>query len=158
MQFKGTVIITDPCYLIKNDNPSDWENSEAGISLYVLGFNNYISAPTRQGDWSCEVITYNPSETEAEKESQVFGMFGADSGMVGVFLLEEILKYNPNFEIRSRHMAVFEDFNGSIDFEVTEEGELFIFGGSETLCFYTVSIFGDLMSELKKSLKENKCL
>ena len=48
-----------------------------------------ISVDTLYGDWSC--ITYN-SDTHEK-----IGEFCADAGMVGVFLLDEVLKYNPDF-------------------------------------------------------------
>ena len=52
--------------------------------MEVLGIKNYICRDTLYGDWSC--TTYN-SDTHEK-----LGEFCADSGMVGVYLLDEVLK------------------------------------------------------------------
>ena len=44
MYFKGTIIITDPCYVIKS---RDWESSNYGRNL--RGFQGYITEYTLYG-------------------------------------------------------------------------------------------------------------
>lgn len=61
MKFKGTIVITDPCYLMK-DNTEDWEKSGYGQDLSVIGLTDYISEETLYGDWSC--MTYKGTEEE----------------------------------------------------------------------------------------------
>lgn len=67
MKFKGTIVITDPCYL-DNDMPKSstserwWEKVCYGENLEVSGFTNYISEDTLYGDWSC--FTYKGTKEE----------------------------------------------------------------------------------------------
>ena len=68
MKFKGTIVITDPCYL---DNRADkldlWEASDYGENLSVFGCSQWISEGTIYGDWSC--TTY---KGDKEKLSEFF--------------------------------------------------------------------------------------
>lgn len=61
MKFKGTIIITDPCYIIDNDN--DWEKGDYGYNMESHGIYNYITKETTYGDWSCNTYaTKNPKK------------------------------------------------------------------------------------------------
>lgn len=51
MKFKGTLIITDPCYIDTSDDK--WDKSGCGENLSVYGCKTYISKSTLYGDWSC---------------------------------------------------------------------------------------------------------
>ena len=42
MKFKGDIIITDPCYIIKKDS-EDWRKCDYGDNMAALGLTNYIS-------------------------------------------------------------------------------------------------------------------
>ena len=61
MKFKGTIIITDPCYIIKDE---DWDRCDCGGNVKCLGFENCICEDTIYGDWTC--FTYKGSEPNAE--------------------------------------------------------------------------------------------
>jgi len=135
MKFKGDIIITDPCYIIKKykddkrpdiytnkilknlgsvpftkytteqmeeykkleklqekwdlEHPDDWEVCGYGDNMEKLGITTYLTSSTEYGDWSC--TTYE------EGTKKKLGNFCADAGLVSVFLLEEVLKYNPDF-------------------------------------------------------------
>lgn len=128
MKFKGNIVITDPCYILKD---KDWTD---GYQM-PEGFTNYICRNTIYGDWSC--MTYKGTldtdlpaqwddilfkffndynftgKTEEEKkelykifsdikkkwvEDNCYGEFCADAGKVCVVYLEEAIKYNPEFE------------------------------------------------------------
>ena len=70
MKFKGTIIITDPCYLT-NGMPEDidnklWSESRYGEDLSVLGLSQWISDSTIYGDWSC--FTYKGTKDEVIEE------------------------------------------------------------------------------------------
>jgi hypothetical protein len=107
--FKGDIIITDPCYIIKNYNP-EWSFCEYGDKMEVLGINTYLTSATLYGDWSC--TTYK------KENSEVLGHFCADAGLVSVFLLEEVLKYNPffNYHITKPHTTtLIKDFDGEVE-------------------------------------------
>lgn len=111
MRFKGDIIITDPGYVCEEYD--DWERCNYGENMEVLGFKNCICRNTITGDWSC--TTFN-SDTK-----EVIGHFCADAGMVGVFLLDEVLRYNPEFDYhieRPWTTTLIKDFDGEVEFEV----------------------------------------
>lgn len=159
MEFDGDVIITDPCYVVKNldtstrpkyadvcpydreeDCPdysswngslawkkyrkiyadlvkewnhtyiSDWKLSDQGDNMEVLGINNYLVHRTLVGDWSATTYDADTKET--------LGTFAADAGLVGVFSLEEILKYNPDFDYDKWVITRVKDFKGTVQIVV----------------------------------------
>ena len=81
MRFKGDIIITDPCYICKDD---DWSKCGYGDHMERLGIKNYICRDTIYGDWSC--TTFNSDTKEP------IGEFCADAGLVAVFLLDEVCR------------------------------------------------------------------
>lgn len=128
MRFKGSIVITDPCYILKGE---DWTDDYS----MPEGFTNYIRRDTIYGDWSC--MTYKGTadtdlpaqwndiffdffsdenytdKTEEEKhklektfsdikkkwiEDNCYGEFCADAGEVCVVYLDEAIKYNPEFK------------------------------------------------------------
>ncbi len=97
----------------RKNNISDWDLSNCGTFMEALGIKNYIRRDTLYGDWSC--TTYNSDTNEK------IGNFCADAGMVGVFLLDEVLKYNPDFNYhieRPWTTTLIKNFDGEIDFEI----------------------------------------
>lgn len=172
MKFKGTIIITDPCYIMKED--SDWSKCNYGLNIEALGIYNYITETTIYGDWSCTTYSVeNPlevvnkiaeiskyfnnklkeyggyeeisdeeykslnEECEAEQDAlnlkvEKLGNFCADAGLVSVFLLDEVLKYNPDFSklIVERPWCVttISDFDGDIEYYIDEVGDAHIIG------------------------------
>lgn len=112
MIFKGDIIITDPCYIIKNDS-NDWEKCRYGSDMESLGINTYICRDTLYGDWSCTTLNLDTKEP--------IGEFCADAGMVAVFLLDEVLSYNPDFDYhlnRPWTTTWIKDFDGEVNFDV----------------------------------------
>lgn len=89
-KFDGDIIITDPCYIIDEANDEDWEKCGYGGEMEALGLENFISADTIYGDWSCTTYT--------KGSHKVLGNFCADAGQVGVFSLDEVVKYNPKYK------------------------------------------------------------
>lgn len=81
------IIITDPCYIIRDNN--DWDKCDYGDNMEALGLIHFLVSSTLYGDWSCTTFDY---------EDNPLGRFCADSGQVAVFLLDEVLKYNPDFD------------------------------------------------------------
>lgn len=88
---------------------SDWEKSGCGDDMDVLGLKTWLTSSTGYGDWSCTVY-----QTPDEK---AIGEFCADAAMVGVFLLDEILSYNPEFDYHKSPWAytLIKDFDGEIN-------------------------------------------
>lgn len=84
--------------------------------MEALGIVNYMTRDTIYGDWSCSV--YNTGNRRK------IGEFCADSGLVSVFLLDEVLRYNPGFDYhinRKWTTALIKNFKGTVQFVVCEE-------------------------------------
>lgn len=131
-----TIIITDPCYIIKNGNRDDWEKCDFGDNMEALGIENYICRDTGYGDWSC--TTY---ELGTNKE---LGRFCADAGLVAVFLLDEVLAYNPDFkcpinEHQVHWATVIPNFTGNVFFKIIPDEDMDIVSvvGDGNINFYT---------------------
>ena len=125
VHFEGDIIITDPCYIMREKSLTndDWDFCDYGSEMEVFNFTNYLTHDTLYGDWSC--TTFN-SDTE-----EVIGHFCADAGLVSVFLLDEVLKYNPdfNYHIERPHTTTWiKDFKGDICFEKIDERTLIVKG------------------------------
>lgn len=118
-EFDGDIIITDPCYIIRNENgitKNDWHYCEYGEYMERLGIKNYLTHDTIYGDWGCTVF-----DSDTKKP---LGRFCADAGLVSVFLLHEVLAYNPNFNYhleRPWTATIIPDFKGTIQIEVVKE-------------------------------------
>lgn len=190
MKFKGDILITDPCYIIKKNNyPSpkpedfnlpksinsklyteyktpdelayraacekyfneynekdDWSRCDYGENMEVLGINTYFTESTLCGDWDCAVykINENPYNvinkfTEASENGTDYGVdvkrlgnFCANSGLVSVFDLNEVRKYNPNIDkwIETHDWCATKilDFEGEIDYYVDKQGNAHVVG------------------------------
>lgn len=100
----------------KEENISDWEKCECGEEMEVLGINTYLSDRTIYGDWSCSTFNSNTKKK--------IGDFCADAGMVAVFLLDEVLRYNPDFDYHTDRpwtTTLIRDFHGTV--ELHRDGE-----------------------------------
>lgn len=99
----------------------DWSKCSYGENMEALGITNYICRDTIYGDWSC--TTYN---TDTEEK---LGKFCSDAGLVAVFELDEVLKYNPDFSqwIKTHNwcVTVIENFTGNINFEVVHQSGVY---------------------------------
>lgn len=148
MKFKGDIIVTDPCYIIKKDS-EDWRKCDYGDNMAALGLTNYISESTRYGDWSCSTWSTPRKDVEAQLEElnalgrarwELMKQYGedsvqakiyddkiADAGMVAVFLLDEVLKYNPDFNYHTNRewtTTLIKDFDGEIDYYVDDDAHI----------------------------------
>ena len=67
-------------------------------------------------------------------------MFCADAGMVAVFLLDEVLQYNPDFskwiEEHNWCVTLIKDFDGEINYHIDNDGDAHIIGKGN-INFYT---------------------
>lgn len=187
MKFKGTIIITDPCYIVKKcteENPypfpwtttnikdpnigemikqytewedehDDWTKCEYGRNMEALGISTYFTEDTIYGDWGCTTykISDDPKEVidkfaEAEKNEEDYGVkcsklgdFCADAGLVAVFLLDEVRKYNPDIDkwIKEHPWCVttIEDFDGNVEYYIDKNSEAHIYGTGNINFFTT---------------------
>lgn len=64
MKFKGTIVITDPCYLDQGLEENLWEKSDYGDHMSVFGCSQSICKDTLYGDWSC--FTYKGFEEDVK--------------------------------------------------------------------------------------------
>lgn len=211
MRFKGDIIITDPCYIIKSPEDyakelgipfpaypkytegsiadynkamneyrsfmnkyDDWSKCYCGEAMEQLGITNYICEPTIYGDWSCttwstprkdvaaqleELCELQRKQYELRKQygedsaqSKIYddkmfsatvdlkniGEFRADAGMVAVFLLDEVLKYNPNFDYHINRLwttTLIKDFDGEVEYYIDDAGAHII--GTGNVNFFT---------------------
>lgn len=124
MQVKNKdIIITDPCYL--------------GDDIKKSMFSDYIWRDTIYGDWGCTTYILEkssadklPMEIKKQDVKGVIGSFCADAGEVGVFLLDEVLKVNPNFDyhITKPHTTtLIKNFTGEVK-DIEEDGSVHIKG------------------------------
>lgn len=109
MKFKGTIVITDPCYLDSNMNNEDnldlWEASNYGEDLSVFGCSQWISENTIYGDWSCFTYKGTLDETKQARETwnkyrfTFFSKLTPDSsGEERAKLREEYKQYEKQFK------------------------------------------------------------
>lgn len=116
----------------EKENMDDWERTNYGINACILGLSKYLVSDTGYGDWSCT--------TFEKRTNKKLGEFCADAGMVGVFLLDEVLKYNPNFDYhinRPWTTTLIKNFDGDIKIERNEENGVWV-EGTGNINFYTV--------------------
>lgn len=110
MKFKGDTIITDPCYLIENE---DWHKYKDGVfecDMSKYGIKTAIIKDNEVGDgwWS----------TYIDGNNTKLGDFTADTGRIGVYLLKEVLEFNPKFNYHIEKpwtTTLIKDFDGEID-------------------------------------------
>lgn len=103
----------------------DWARCNFGEDMDVLGFTHWLTDSTIYGDWSCTVYK------TGGKRRRKLGEFCADAGMVGVFLLDEVLKYNPKFDYhinRTWTTALIKDFHGEIELSCPDGEEVNVIG------------------------------
>lgn len=103
----------------------DWDRCNYGEDMGILGILNSMVASNFYGDWSCTVFKDNKMDRK-----HLLGEFCADSGQVGVFLLDEVLKYNPHFDYhinRPWTTTLIKDFDGEVYFKTikVEDSEYF---------------------------------
>ena len=161
MKFRGKIIITDPCYIAKEN---DW-----GVSVdyenYKMpeDFTTYIFSDTGVGDGSWTVNIFNNVRLVNSKEEVIefiqsiddedsdylgdlyasgqikeIGKFCADSGCTGIFYYDEVEKYNPDFfkDTRKQCYTVIDNFDGDINI-IKDSNNFHIYGtGNKTFFTY----------------------
>lgn len=111
--FNGTIIITDPFYILNANNPEDWDKCARGNKMEMLGLNTYVTMLHVQPDMNWTII--QPGVTE-DKPFIAIGKFHVNTGNASVFLLDELLAYNPDYDHTKdqRLVAIIPHFNGNI--------------------------------------------
>lgn len=123
MKFKGDIIITDPCYIFR---VGDWDKYCEDFDhsfIKDLGFTDYLWEDTVFGDGIWTVF-------DTDNKNSKLGSIAADTGLMGVFLLREVMHYL-GIEIHSSNMeTIIRDFDGDIQYVSKESGFAFIGKGS----------------------------
>ena len=110
MRFKGSIVIGDPGYFVKEE---DWEKCEYGDHMDKIGFSDFM------------IIRF-PEDLQTvleEGTEQVFGGICQDSGFITVVYLDELKSYNPDYEkgfYSTANRAIIQDFDGKITTEIEE--------------------------------------
>ncbi len=110
MEFDGDILITDPCYVIKDE---DWRDCHCGEDMWLIGIDHFMTRDTIYGDWSCTTFDSDTKEP--------IGRFCADAGLVSIMLLDEVLKYNPDYDCNKETeyaATIIRDFKGTVQFVV----------------------------------------
>lgn len=93
------------------------------------------------GEDSVQSKIYDDKMFSATVDLKNIGGFCADAGMVAVFLLDEVLKYNPNFDYHINRLwttTLIKDFDGEVEYYIDDaEGEAHIIGTGNVNFFTT---------------------
>lgn len=112
-----TLIITDPCYILKEEHWDDFgdKNGYSDLDMYLRRYHNFgevLGYETGFGDWSNLVC-----ENETGK---AIGRFCADAGMVMVCTASDLANYRPDYQevvkdlVERECAAVIPDFTGEV--------------------------------------------
>lgn len=110
-EYKGDIIITDPCYILKREDDYD-----------ISKCPSLIQRGTIYGDWGCTVF-----QDDILDKEHTLGEFCADGGEVCVVLAEEVEKYNPEKlkNLGNWCYTRIPNFDGKVRFEVEEESGVY---------------------------------
>lgn len=106
----------------EKEQEDDWEKCCCGEAMGELGLKTFIVCSTIYGDWSC--TTYNSLTKEK------LGEFCADSGQVGIFLMSEVLAYNPNLDLPKHCATIIKNFDGHVRVNKKSNGK-YTYDGKE---------------------------
>lgn len=106
----------------EKEQEDDWEKCCCGGAMVKLGIETSIVCDTIYGDWSC--TTYNSLTKEK------LGEFCADSGQVGIFLMSEVLAYNPDLNLPKHCATIIKNFDGHIRVNKKSNGK-YTYDGEE---------------------------
>ena len=104
LEVKGTIIIGDPCELVKSEE--DWQLCKWGEHLEKIGLKNFLYIEFEED--APNIVDSNGNK---------LGSFCTDSAVIVVLLLDDLLNYNPNF---NEHIAypqnwtIIKDFCGTV--------------------------------------------
>ena len=116
------IIITDPCYVFSKDWDKDWTKL----------MDSYIYHDTLYGDWSATVYKTDKTNLKDflndDMEMEI-GDFCADAGLVGVFVLDKVKEYNPefidNYMTKKGLVTLINNFKGTVQIKVDYINESF---------------------------------
>lgn len=119
----------------ETEQEDDWEKCCCGEAMEKLGLNTFIVCGTIYGDWSCTVFNSLTKEK--------MGEFCADSGQVGIFLMKEVLEYNPNLDLPKHCATIIKNFDGHVRVNKKNNGK-YTYDGEE---------YDDIIAEVEGTSK-----
>lgn len=130
IHMKGDIIITDPCYVIKDDLWDRFLKEVLCDNISTIRrwreFKEGLVANTLYGDWGCTLFKVKDIDSAIEalknetnyEDSEAVGKFCADAGMVCVFYLNDCLNHNKkeveDLLTKNWCATVIKDFDGDI--------------------------------------------
>ena len=135
-----SVVITDPCDIIPKiergfADVDAWAKCGYGDHMENIGFTKFMTRRNGYGDGGWTVVN--------EKTGKVLGEIWADSGQAGVYLRDEIKKYNPDANIFFPSITggkfgaiILENFTGKISWKYRMEH--YNWDGREVDSYYLV--------------------
>ncbi len=125
MFFCGDIVITDPCYIVKNGE--DWGLCDYGQAMDALGISAFLSS----GEDDC-----GGSYILRAADGTVLGEFCSDSAVVSVMDADELTAYNPAWAdtLGNSCYTVLRNFRGEITLRT---GEDWAFTGEGNISFRT---------------------
>jgi len=133
MKFCGTLLLTDPAYLVKSAD--DWQlllsEGYECAALHLLGIRNFLSAEAGM----------DSVRTVLDENGGKIGTFCTDSALFCVCDLAQVLAYHPDFltknEKYSGAFCIVRDFEGDVVLSYDENDNLQIAGAGRN-AFQTV--------------------
>ena len=114
MEVEGKdIIIADACYFVKSTEIWEkyWYDFAVNKSLDKLGCSNALCLDFSDV-YKCLLV---------DDEGKILTSFVSDSYIVGCFLLDEVLAYNPSFADEMEGIcAIFRNFTGTISFVIED--------------------------------------
>lgn len=131
-------------------NPDYWRNGDidifTGSGIEKFGIETYLWEDTIYGDWSCTCYQLKDessnkpiSELCNDDILKTLGDFCADAGLVGVFYLNEVLKFNKDFNYHIEKpwtTTLIENFDGEIEYLI--DGDQAYIRGKGNINFITI--------------------
>lgn len=136
-------LVTTECYTIRAKFPEGYKYQ--GVADFVMARKD-VEAQLEElntlgrarwelmkqyGEDSVQAKIYDDKIADASLNIKKIGHFCADTGMVAVFLLDEVLKYNPDFDYhinREWTTTLIKDFDGEVNYYVDSEDDACIIG------------------------------
>jgi len=118
-RFDGTILITDPCYIIHgmDDQDCDWMTLVSRLCL-----SPFMQSSTYYGDWGCTVYNVTNRLTKRNVKKNTLGKFCADAGLVCVCDYKQLIKKNRKFkkwcEEHPWCCCVIKNFHGIVKFNL----------------------------------------